>query len=101
MSAARTQGQLWGARAHDYADLVEPAFCPLFETVFDAAGVALRTRLLDVGYGPGLATQLAAQRGAIVAGLDAAENSIARARQTATFASARWSNCRGQMTRSM
>jgi SAM-dependent methyltransferase len=76
MATAHVQGSLWGARARDYADIVEGAFCPLYEAVFDATGVGAGTRLLDIGCGPGLAAQLAAQRGAQVAGLDAAEASL-------------------------
>ena len=74
-------GDLWGARARDYAELVEGLFRPAFEAVFAAAGVGLGSRLLDAGCGPGLAAQLAARRGARVAGLDAAEASVAIARE--------------------
>jgi SAM-dependent methyltransferase len=81
MSTAQVQGRLWGARARDYADVAEPAFRPLFEAVFTAVGVQAGTRLLDVGCGPGLAAQLAARRGAQVAGIDAAASSIAIARE--------------------
>ena len=80
MGTAQAQGGLWGARARDYAELVEGMFRPAFEAVFAAAGVGPGTRLLDVGCGPGLAAQLAARRGAEVAGLDAAEASVAIAR---------------------
>jgi SAM-dependent methyltransferase len=80
MGTAEIQGTLWGASARDYADLVEGMFCPVFEQVLAAAGVGRGTRLLDIGCGPGLAARLAAQRGAEVAGLDAAEPSIAIAR---------------------
>jgi SAM-dependent methyltransferase len=81
MGTAHVQGSLWGARARDYADLVEGMFAPAFEAVFAAAGVGPGTRLLDVGCGPGLAAHLAARRGAWVAGLDAAESSVALARE--------------------
>jgi SAM-dependent methyltransferase len=72
---------LWGARAQDYSEIVEPFGRPLYEAVFQAAGVEAGTRLLDVGCGPGLAAQLASRRGASVAGLDAAEASLEIARQ--------------------
>lgn len=81
MGAARAQGELWGARARDYAEFVEGLFRPAFEAVFAAAGVGPGIRLLDVGCGPGLAAQLAARRGAQVAGLDAAEASVVIARE--------------------
>jgi SAM-dependent methyltransferase len=81
MGTAQLQGSLWGARARDYAEIVEHFVRPLYEAVFQAAGVEAGTRLLDVGCGPGLAAQLASRRGAHVAGLDAAEASLAIARE--------------------
>jgi SAM-dependent methyltransferase len=59
---------------------VEGFFRPAYERVFDEAGVGPRTTVLDVACGPGLAAELAARRGARVAGLDAAERSIVIAR---------------------
>jgi SAM-dependent methyltransferase len=81
MGTARVQGSLWGARARDYAELVDEMFRPAIEAVLAEAGVGPGTRLLDVGCGPGLAAHLAAGRGAWVAGLDAAETSVAIARE--------------------
>ncbi len=81
MGTAQVQGNLWGVRARDYAEIVEPFARPLYEAVFEAAGVEAGTRLLDVGCGPGLAAQLASRRGAHVAGLDAAEASLEVARE--------------------
>jgi SAM-dependent methyltransferase len=54
---------------------------PVYERVFAEAGVGAGTELLDVGCGPGLAAHLAAQRGAQVSGLDAAETSLVIARE--------------------
>jgi len=65
----------------DYAEIVEHFSRPLYEAVFEAAAVGAGTRLLDVGCGPGLAAQLAAGRGAHVAGLDAATPSVEIARE--------------------
>jgi SAM-dependent methyltransferase len=81
MGTAQVQGTLWGARTRDFAEILEPFGRPLYEAVFDAAGVEAGTNLLDVGCGPGLAAQLAAQRGAQVAGLDAAEAALEIARE--------------------
>jgi SAM-dependent methyltransferase len=81
MGTAHVQGSLWGARARDYATIVEGFMRPLYERVFDEAGVGVGTNLLDIGCGPGLAAQLAAQRGARVSGLDAAEASLIIARE--------------------
>jgi len=81
MGTAQVQGSLWGARVRDYAEILEQFGRPLYEAVFQAAEVGAGTWLLDVGCGPGLAVQLAAKRGAHVAGLDAAEASLEIARE--------------------
>jgi SAM-dependent methyltransferase len=81
MGTAQVQGALWGARARDFAETLEQFGRPLYEAVFQTADVRQGTRLLDVGCGPGLAAQLAAQCGAHVAGLDAAEASLVIARE--------------------
>jgi 2-polyprenyl-3-methyl-5-hydroxy-6-metoxy-1,4-benzoquinol methylase len=81
MGSASVQGPLWGARAEDWAELAEPVQVTFYEAVFDALDVGPTTRLLDVGCGAGLALQIAAKRGATVAGLDAAEGPVAVARR--------------------
>jgi ubiquinone/menaquinone biosynthesis C-methylase UbiE len=81
MGSAAAQGSLWGARARDWAELAEPGQVPFYEAVFEEIGVGPSTRLLDVGCGAGLALELAAKRGAVVAGLDAAEGLLAVARE--------------------
>jgi ubiquinone/menaquinone biosynthesis C-methylase UbiE len=75
------QGRWWGARARDWAQLQEPQCRPLFERVLERAGVGPATRYLDAGCGAGLAAQIAARRGAQVAGIDAAPNLLAVARE--------------------
>ena len=54
---------------------------PLWEAMLDEASVGAGTRMLDVGCGGGGASVLAAERGARVSGIDAAEGLIAFARQ--------------------
>jgi ubiquinone/menaquinone biosynthesis C-methylase UbiE len=61
--------------------LQEPQCRPLFERVLERAGVGPATRYLDAGCGAGLAAQIAARRGAQVAGIDAAPNLLAVARE--------------------
>jgi SAM-dependent methyltransferase len=81
MGTAQIQGELWGARAREWAELQEGAFRPLYEAAFEAAQVTNGTRLLDAGCGAGLALQVAAKRGASVSGIDAAPALVAIARQ--------------------
>lgn len=81
MGNSARQGQLWGARAHDYADLQEGVFLPLFEAVaekvIDAGGIDL----LDIGCGSGIFCHVATERGARVSGLDASESMLDIARR--------------------
>ena len=69
-AAAEVQRRLWGTDPRTWAELAESHNRPLFEAVLDAAGAGPGTRLLDVGCGSGLTLVLAAERGAIPAGLD-------------------------------
>jgi SAM-dependent methyltransferase len=78
-TAARN-GRLWGARAHDWANIQEGQFSAAYEAVFDAFGLRLDTRYCDVGCGAGMAAMIAAQRGARVSGLDAADKLLGIAR---------------------
>jgi Methyltransferase domain len=81
MGTAQIQGELWGARAREWAELQEGAFLPLYEAAFEAAKVTKGTRLLEAGCGAGLALQVAAKRGASVSGIDAAQSLVAIARE--------------------
>jgi SAM-dependent methyltransferase len=81
MDTSQVQGSLWGAPAQDYSKILEQFSRPLYEAIFQAAGVGAGIWLLDVGCGPGLAAQLAAKRGMHVAGLDAAEALLEIARE--------------------
>jgi ubiquinone/menaquinone biosynthesis C-methylase UbiE len=74
------QGHLWGGAAHTWAELQEPISTPLWQVLLDVAGVGQVTLLLDAGCGAGGASLLAAQRGALVNGLDASEALLAIAR---------------------
>jgi SAM-dependent methyltransferase len=81
MGTARVQGPLWGAAARDWAELAEPVQIPFFAAALDAIGIERGTRLLDAGCGAGLALVLAAERGAVVTGLDASAGLLAVARE--------------------
>lgn len=78
---AAVQGELWGARARDWADIQEGQVQPLYERVLGAADIGDGTRLLDVGCGAGMFAAMAADRGAVVHGLDASEALLAIARE--------------------
>jgi SAM-dependent methyltransferase len=80
-AAAEVQRRLWGADPEAWAGLAEPHNRPLFEAVLGAAEVRVGTRLLDVGCGTGLTLVLAAQRGAVPAGLDVSNPLLAIARR--------------------
>ncbi len=81
MGSATIQGQLWGARAQDWATYVEQVCLPLFGAALDAARVTSGTHLLDAGCGAGLLALLASLRGAQVTALDASPGLLAIARQ--------------------
>jgi SAM-dependent methyltransferase len=80
MGSATVQGQLWGARAQDWAACTEQVSLPLYGAVLDAARVTTGTHLLDAGCGAGLLALLASLRGARVTALDASAALLAIAR---------------------
>jgi len=79
--SAALQGELWGARARDYADLQEPQGRPLFAKGIRLADIHSGSAVLDVGCGAGGFCRLAAEVGATVAGIDAAAPLIEIARE--------------------
>jgi SAM-dependent methyltransferase len=81
MGTAEIQGKLWGQAPQEWVELVEPLGRPLWEAMLDGAEVTSGTRFLDAGCGAGGASVLAAERGAQVSGIDAAEKLIAVARE--------------------
>jgi SAM-dependent methyltransferase len=78
---AGLQGRLWSVNAGDWAQLHEHYVQPAYVAALTALGVGAGTRLLDIGCGAGLALRLAADRGADVAGLDAAPGMLDFARR--------------------
>jgi SAM-dependent methyltransferase len=71
----------WGDKAESYGLLTGRITARLVEPLLDAAGVTAGRHLLDVGTGPGYAAQRAAERGAVVRGVDIAEEMVALARR--------------------
>lgn len=81
MSSAAMQGDLWGRAPQDWALIMEPQHVPLFEALLNATNVGKDSHVLDAGCGGGGASLIAAQRGAKITGLDAAEGLINYARE--------------------
>ncbi len=73
MGSATIQGELWSSVAQGWSELIEPQHEQIFEMVLTAVNVGEGTHMLDAGCGAGGLSVLAAERGAVVSGLDAAE----------------------------
>ncbi len=84
MGTAGMQGGVRGPARQEHAEISEGMFLPLYERIFAETGVATGTMVLDVSCGPGLAAHLAAKRGALVSGLDAAKSSVTMAQSRTT-----------------
>src|SRR5712691_3052008 len=80
LGSAQEQGDLWGERAIDWADVQEVMVQPLYDVVLDRTGISADTTVLDVGCGSGMFCAMAAARGAEVTGLDASPALLAIAR---------------------
>jgi SAM-dependent methyltransferase len=78
--SATVQGKLWTAKARDFTAL-EARMIAQYESAFENVEIGNGTRLLDVGCGAGLFLRLAAQRGAVVTGMDAAAGFVEIARE--------------------
>ncbi len=79
--SAEVNGDLWGARARDWASLQEGTAGPLYEASFASVGLTGDKTLLDIGCGSGGAAEVATRLGIRVKGLDAAPALIALARE--------------------
>jgi len=78
---ARVQGELWSARADDWAAVHEHNMTPVYEAVLDLVHAGPGVSILEVGCGSGTALRLAADRGAHVTALDAAPAFVEHARR--------------------
>jgi SAM-dependent methyltransferase len=81
MGTAGMQGELWGERARDWADVQEGQVRKVYEAVFDHLALKSGQSLLDVGCGSGLAASMAAKAGATVSGIDASPALLQIARE--------------------
>jgi SAM-dependent methyltransferase len=70
----------WGRRAAVFASLSEPGNCREYVALHHQLDLSAGDRLLDVACGSGLALELAAARGAVCFGLDAAARLVVVAR---------------------
>ena len=77
---AQQWGALWGNRPRDWA-VSEEQQAPVYEATLEHLGIRPDDRLLDVGCGTGVFLRMAADRGAIVSGLDASEGLLEVARE--------------------
>ncbi|MCC6949378.1 MAG: class I SAM-dependent methyltransferase [Bradyrhizobiaceae bacterium] len=84
--SAQQQGDLWGVRAADYAEIQEATFRPLYENVLQRSEIGGCHSLLDIGCGPGLAAQVLAKKVGRVAGVDACAPFIEIARGRLPYA---------------
>jgi ubiquinone/menaquinone biosynthesis C-methylase UbiE len=87
-------GEAWGARAADWAYLMEPLFAGVYAQLSTSSRVAAGTRVLDMGCGAGSALAVYERAGAKVAGLDASEALLAIAQARVPHADLR----RGSMS---
>jgi SAM-dependent methyltransferase len=81
MGTAEVQGQIWGGRARDWAEVQEGMLAPFYDAVLRETVVGAGTEFLDIGCGSGMFCQMAAGLGAQVSGLDAAEPLLTIARE--------------------
>jgi SAM-dependent methyltransferase len=72
-------GELWGDRPGAWA-VSEQQQAPVYEQALRHVGVEAGDRVLDLGCGTGVFLRMCADRGALVAGLDASERLLAVAR---------------------
>jgi SAM-dependent methyltransferase len=70
------EGEMWGARVNDWAEVQEDTVLPLYKEVLAKTGIGKGTSLLDVGCGAGGFCRMAAERGASITGFDATPEMI-------------------------
>lgn len=80
-SAATIAGELWSARARDWAELQEPQHRPKYDDAVRRIGIGPGLTVLDLGCGAGTFCRLAADSGATVTGIEAAPAFVEIARE--------------------
>jgi ubiquinone/menaquinone biosynthesis C-methylase UbiE len=79
MGSREIQGKLWGQRAEDWANIQEQTGIAGYNYVLNYLKPTTADKLLDVGCGSGLFSDLVSLTGAKVAGVDASEQLIDKA----------------------
>lgn len=82
MSITDQQRPVWNRGAESYADSFDGQVTQSIGPMLDGARVSRGTRLLDIATGPGILVSGALERGAIVTGVDFAEDMITVAQRT-------------------
>ena len=91
-------GTAWGARAADWATLIDPWSLPIYRDVLDRLDPQAGENALDLACGSGMASLELSRRGVHAAGLDASTQLVdiaVDARPTAISTSATSRSCRG------
>jgi hypothetical protein len=60
MGTAEVQGQIWGGRARDWAEVQEAMLAPSYDRLLRETAVNASTAFLDIGCGSGMFCQMAA-----------------------------------------
>jgi 2-polyprenyl-3-methyl-5-hydroxy-6-metoxy-1,4-benzoquinol methylase len=81
MGSKDIQGQLWGKRPQNWADIQEQTGSAGYQYVLSHLKLSAASLLLDIGCGSGLFSSLAYQDGASATGIDASEALIAVAKE--------------------
>jgi len=80
LTSAEHNGHAWGLRARDWSE-TESQMRPSYELAIRRAGLRPGQTVLDAGCGSGAFLRVAADHGAVVAGIDASEALLAIARE--------------------
>ena len=81
MEKYQLQGELWGKSPNGWADIQETLHQPLWKAMMNSVELDSGLSFLDVGCGAGGASILAANKGAIVTGIDAADGLLSFAKE--------------------
>jgi SAM-dependent methyltransferase len=81
MGSKAIQGPLWGKSPQDWASIQEPTGNAGYVYALNFLQINAEDKLLDVGCGSGLFSNLAYQKGAEVTGVDASDELIAQAKE--------------------